>query len=340
MKDQILKINILVVLLLALIFCGHVGASAVALWLFEEGSGTTVNDASGNGNTATFGSPPNDPQWITGKYGNAVSNDQDDSIRVSDSSSLDVTSGLTIECWINFNGQYANGDILYKWPLGDRSYCFSIWGATGNKLRLIGRIQKVDNSDQVHWDGSQEIPVLGWHHVAFTYDGATGVGKLYIDGVPESPTPSTSYVGDIRAGGGTMYLCWGNSMGVLAASIDEMRISDQALPAGSGNGVDELAWNKSLNPDAGLLVTLGNGWTLFSAGERTPVNWSDCKIKKDGLFYSINEASNLGWIQSTIYYFDEAFRIFRLIPGDDDLIYSDRGYWIWSSMGNMELLLP
>ena len=37
-----------------------------AYWKFDDGSGTTAFDSSGNGNEGVF---VGDPQWVTGKYG-------------------------------------------------------------------------------------------------------------------------------------------------------------------------------------------------------------------------------------------------------------------------------
>ena len=49
--------------------CPRRAGGLVAAYAFDEGSGTTVGDASGNGNTGTTGTAT----WTTsGKYGNAL----------------------------------------------------------------------------------------------------------------------------------------------------------------------------------------------------------------------------------------------------------------------------
>ena len=58
-------------------------------WGFNEGSGTTTADASGNGNTATL---LNGPTWVAGKYGNGLSFDgANDNLSVAE---LDVPEHL------------------------------------------------------------------------------------------------------------------------------------------------------------------------------------------------------------------------------------------------------
>jgi len=44
-------------------------ATIVAMWLFDEGSGKTVKDSSGNENNGTI---TGDSKWDTGKFGKAL----------------------------------------------------------------------------------------------------------------------------------------------------------------------------------------------------------------------------------------------------------------------------
>src|ERR1044072_8704385 len=69
----------------------------VAAYGFEEGTGTTVADASGNGNTGTLRAAT----WSTaGKYGKALSfNGTSAWVTIPDAGILDFTIGLTMEAW-------------------------------------------------------------------------------------------------------------------------------------------------------------------------------------------------------------------------------------------------
>jgi hypothetical protein len=73
----------------------------VAAYGFNEGSGTTVIDASGNGNTGTISGA----SWVTsGKYGTALSfNGTNNWVTIPDNASLDLTTGMTVEAWVNPN---------------------------------------------------------------------------------------------------------------------------------------------------------------------------------------------------------------------------------------------
>ena len=45
------------------------GPGTLALWHMDEGSGSTIVDATGNGADGTFVGGPNIPTWSTGRYG-------------------------------------------------------------------------------------------------------------------------------------------------------------------------------------------------------------------------------------------------------------------------------
>ena len=49
--------------------------TAVGMWLFDEGSGTIAKDSSGNGSD---GQLTNDPKWVQGRFGMALSFDEKD----------------------------------------------------------------------------------------------------------------------------------------------------------------------------------------------------------------------------------------------------------------------
>src|SRR4029079_7772528 len=76
-----------------------VSSDLVAYWNFDEGSGTTANDSSGNGNTGTL---VNGPQWTTGVTGKALLFDGiSHNVTVMDSNSLNLSSAFTLSAWVN-----------------------------------------------------------------------------------------------------------------------------------------------------------------------------------------------------------------------------------------------
>src|SRR5262249_33810587 len=85
----------------------------VAAYSFNDGSGTTVSDASGNGHNGTVANGT----WSTsGKYGKAlVFNGHSTMVTIPDSPALHLSNGMTIEAWVQptaVNGTWR--DVIYK----------------------------------------------------------------------------------------------------------------------------------------------------------------------------------------------------------------------------------
>src|SRR5258705_315260 len=114
-----------------------------AAYGFNEGSGNTTIDASGNRNAGTLSGP----SWTTnGRYGNALSlNGTNVYVEVANSSSLNPGTTATFSAWVNMVA--ANADIssvIDKWSQTiDDEYLFGLdsshrlplaWQTTGRYM--------------------------------------------------------------------------------------------------------------------------------------------------------------------------------------------------------------
>ena len=69
----------------------------VAEWHFDEGSGSTVKDNTGNGNDGII----HGATWVDGIKGKALKFDgKDDYVEVQDSSSLRINGNIAVEAWV------------------------------------------------------------------------------------------------------------------------------------------------------------------------------------------------------------------------------------------------
>jgi hypothetical protein len=85
----------------------------VAAYSFNEGAGTSVADASGNGNAGAIAGAT----WTTaGQYGNALSfNGSSARVDINDSASLHLTTAMTLEAWVKPSTvDNAWRDVIYK----------------------------------------------------------------------------------------------------------------------------------------------------------------------------------------------------------------------------------
>ena len=92
------KLIYLVSFVLVLGVAGNASADLVAHWAFDEGSGTTAFDSSGNGNNGTL---QGDLKWVTGKIGGALEfNGTDSIIDIPYSPNMTPSEGTTMSAWV------------------------------------------------------------------------------------------------------------------------------------------------------------------------------------------------------------------------------------------------
>jgi len=186
---------------------------------FEEGSGSTVLDRSGNGNNGTISGAS---RTSSGRYGSAVSfTSNGQMISVLDSASLDLTTGMTLEAWVY--STVANGvrDVIIKEAAGADVYnlYWRNWRGRPEGNVLVGGVNQTAEGTS--------LPRNTWQHLATTYDGA--VLRLYVNGSQVSSLatggPITTSDGALRIGGNTIWGEW------FRGRIDEVRIYNRALTA-------------------------------------------------------------------------------------------------------------
>jgi hypothetical protein len=146
----------------------------VGYWKFDEGTGTTAYDSSGNSNSGTL---TNGPQWASGKMGGALNfNGNNNYISISDSASTKNFTALTVTAWINFPDNSTGGTqrtIISKGLLNNYDYTFRVQLNTNTLLFGL-------NNDTMYSITSSSIPNNQWVHASATYDGSSI--SIYING--------------------------------------------------------------------------------------------------------------------------------------------------------------
>jgi hypothetical protein len=203
-------------------------ANLVAHWRFSEGSGTSVADFSGNGNTGTF-----DGTWTRGKYGNAgnfvAASTQE--VNVGNKASLNMgTSDFSVAIWAKTSTAAAS---ILVGKYGTIGYFLGL-DAAG---KFYGKVR----------DASTNVSVLGsvisdgsWHLLVMTVDrsdAATGL-TLYLDG--EFNTYGQQGGGNID-NSDIFYIGRLASGYYITAEIDDVRIWKRLI------GIEEIKrlWSQS-----------------------------------------------------------------------------------------------
>ncbi len=193
--------------------------SLVAAYGFNEGSGSTAFDASGNGNNGTIANAT----WSSaGKYGKALSfNGKNSWVTINDAPSLHLTNGMTLEAWVNPTSRTGWETAILKERTGGLAY--SLY-ATDNSNRPPAAYINTGGSD-FSSVGSSALPLSTWTFLAATYDGSSL--KLYVNGTLVKSSAKTGNIvtstGALRIGGNSV---WGE---FLAGLIDEVRVYNNAL---------------------------------------------------------------------------------------------------------------
>ncbi|HEX6130351.1 MAG TPA: LamG-like jellyroll fold domain-containing protein, partial [Actinomycetota bacterium] len=249
-------------------------AGLVAAFAFDEGSGSTVEDASGQNNDGTIANAT----WSAlGKFGPALSFDGNgDVVTVADAPSLDATTGLTLEAWVKPSALNTNWrTVLFKEQSGNLVYALY-----ANRNTSVPAFE-IHTGGVRTLNGVNQIALGFWTHLAATYDGANQ--RLYVNGNLVATRAQTGNIttstGALKIGGNGIFGEW------FAGLIDEVRVYNRALtqPEIQGDMASRVvpdtfpptvaattpaAGATGVAPDATLTATFGeqmNGTTFTSS---------------------------------------------------------------------------
>jgi type IV pilus assembly protein PilY1 len=210
------------------------------VWHLEEnptGSAPQMKDSTAYGNHGTTEGATSDNPWnssdrVSGKIGYATYfNDFGTSkktIRVSDDNSLDVTTAVTMQAWVK-------PDVIAELDMP------AIYKDDAYKIESMRTFQNAPttyawNTDSASVNAKAGSPLSAgvWSFLAATYDSATGVIRLYINGVEvasksTSNSPSTIHVDTTPLFIGCRS---GTNQTIEHQAIDEARVTAVVRSAG------------------------------------------------------------------------------------------------------------
>ena len=189
----------------------------VGLYFFDDEKGDEVIDSSGNGNNGIFqgGVKRADGYFKGGLDFNGV----DAFVEIPDSESLALTDGLTIAMWIYLRSYSTAGGVGVT---KETSYKAGVRDHKGMMVRATTAGGAwADNSV----DGGTAVPLEEWHHVAATYDAASGDAIVYVDGEEDA---RGNFSGEIVPNGSVVWIGRGNAP-YFDGIYDEVAIWNVAL---------------------------------------------------------------------------------------------------------------
>ncbi len=167
----------------------------VGSWAMDEGFGSTAYDATTYQNNGSLGNgtAANMPSWTQGKVGGALAFDGvNDYVNLSQSSSLEPTSVITIESWIKPGVQTTHGGAIIAYgafaPSSSGQQGWVLWANQDGSVSLLIR----NGAYTGYTTGTGLISAGNWYHIVGTFN--SGVGKIYLNGAEQSGSgalPST-----------------------------------------------------------------------------------------------------------------------------------------------------
>jgi hypothetical protein len=249
----------------------------VAAYGFNEGSGALTSDSSGYGNTGSISGAA----WLTsGKFGSTLLfNGTSDRVNISDSSSLDLTTGMTLEAWVYPTSLGSWRTVILKET--SNGLAFGLYASNdSSRPAAYINVGGVDRSAT----GANSLPPNAWSHLAATYNGTTLL--LYVNG---TQVASASISGSIpvssnpmRVGGNAV---WGE---YFSGRIDEVRVYNTSLTSAQ----IQTDMNRAVAPDT----------TPPTVGSVSPLSGATGVSTVSQVTVTFSEAMNSSTITTSTFY--------------------------------------
>jgi hypothetical protein len=246
-------------------------ANKVGHWTFEEGTGSTVGDTSGNN---YHGAAEGDCAWAAGKVGSHAMDFDGGWVVVEDGGStpeLRTKHQVSATAWINLAESVGDDTrIVIKGENDEETYGLEV-NPDGGFTFIMRDSNNPD--DAVDLDSDDELPLSEWIHVAGTYDGNEMTS--YVNGKVEL----TNTVGEIELltdpndglGIAGRYGDAGEA-GRFQGAIDDVRVYNRGLTRA------EVAW---LASEGDGIVELESAANLFDGEDPEVINFKDIDVLLD-----------------------------------------------------------
>ena len=157
-------------------------------WKFDETSGTTSSDSSGNGRDGIL---VGDPQWVPGKINGALEFGGDGDYVVNEDAEnyLNGLSAFTVCMWIKSDLYITSKGFLNgRDPIGHEckfAMRCSVYGVFGGRSLFKMGVTSTGNYQIL--ESSSDLQTTEWQHVAMTWVSG-GLIRFYVNGVEDTPS--------------------------------------------------------------------------------------------------------------------------------------------------------
>ncbi len=206
----------------------------VGYWNFNENTGQTAKDISGNNYNLTLTNFTASPSWKPGKIGSSILLDgADNTVRyAATGNELYMSSSFSLSLWINFQNTISNQND--NAVLIDKNACNNSCGTENYQIYITGsniRCEFENESGPVYpsVDSTGFTPELGkWYNIGCVFDDTANTMNIYINGIKNNTATVSISPGNIQTAGrfsvGNFYSVGSGFKGL----IDEVKVYDYA----------------------------------------------------------------------------------------------------------------
>jgi hypothetical protein len=202
---------------------GSIGMGLVALYRFDETSGTAASDSSGNGNTATM----TGATFASGLQGNSATMNGSGQYVSLPQGLVQGLTAFSVSAWVKLSASPV-WTRIFDFGTGTTTYAFMTANSSATTLRFS--ISTGGASMEQRVEGAP-LPTLTWQQVAITVTGTTGT--LYVGGAQVGQNAAMTLT--LASLGATTQTWLGRSEfptdPYLNGQLDNVRIYSRALTA-------------------------------------------------------------------------------------------------------------
>jgi hypothetical protein len=193
----------------------------VGYWRLEEGSGSTAKDSSGYGNDGIL---YNNPTWLEGMFGSALSFNGSNYVEIPNSSVFNITEEMSVETWFYAEQNQPTGGSNQIVQRLDWSNNKGFFLREGNQSNHIVAFYVANGT---HWVSvSYSVSPGKWYHVVGSVKSNDKI-KLYVNGSLVAEYP---FVGNIvQETNKNIRIGYEDSGAAFNGTIDEVKIWNRSL---------------------------------------------------------------------------------------------------------------
>ncbi len=236
-----------------------------AHWTFDQGTGTTAADASGNSHTVTLGTGAS---WTAGNVGtNAITvNGTSSGVATATGPVVNTAGSFTVSAWVDLASLSGYQTVVSIAGTNVAGFFLQLRGDTGTFA--FARLSS-DATGSATFVSASSVPVAGtWYHLVGVDDASAGTLTLYVDG---QSMGSTTLHQRLAGNGNTLIghgFYGGQQVDYVNGSIDEVEMFSSALSAAQVAALDQPAaysFDDGTGTTAADVSGHGNTLTLGSA---------------------------------------------------------------------------